>query len=358
MIQTNFLRSTTRANNIITIPDPVDQLPFTLGGLQAFGGPSPYSLDITQPVQSIAEITLDPAYVKGNHRIIGIGFEAHNTTAELYRQGSVTIGSVPEQARAPSTYLVNSPTRYCSLSATPLSAPPQTLDDATLIPGSRTWNASEGCYMVGRFASTLNPPYNCDYDNPMLMTVDDQPGLNGDYVFLPQPIPASVNQYASPVCHLNPINQPYAWFNGLSYQSTINLTLTTYIETFPSISEKDIIVLSRPSPDFDPLALEIMSHAIGSMPFGVPVAENFDGDWWADVINQVANLLDYIPHPMAQIASKIGRFSAPMVKGYGTTPATLGYQAGTAPTAPPRTSSIIVAAPTAPKKKKKKEKST
>jgi hypothetical protein len=64
-----------------------------------------------------------------------------------------------------------------------------------------------------------------------------------------------------------------------------------YIETFPSINDPGILVLATPSAQYDPVALEIFSRALTCMPIGVPLADNFFGDWFTGVVESVTDYL-------------------------------------------------------------------
>jgi len=96
----------------------------------------------------------------------------------------------------------------------------------------------------------------------------------------------------------------------LSQSSTIQLNAIFYYETFPNQSEKDILVLATPSAEYDPLSLEIYSHAISRQPPAVMLSENPMGEWFADVIESISNVLNYIPHPFAQKLGMVGKPAA------------------------------------------------
>jgi hypothetical protein len=111
---------------------------------------------------------------------------------------------------------------------------------------------------------------------------------------------------ANGLCSTAALNTHGLYFTGLSLQTTLAITLNCFVERFPGPQETDLVVLAKPSPQYDLLALEIYSHALHDMPPGVMVKENGLGEWFADVIGKVNNIfggsLRSLPNPYAQAA--------------------------------------------------------
>ena len=80
-------------------------------------------------------------------RFVSFGYELHNTTAEIYRAGSLTTYRTNYRDDPISLVTYNQPSANL-VQHQMIARPPFTLDEANLIPGSRTWRASEGAYVV------------------------------------------------------------------------------------------------------------------------------------------------------------------------------------------------------------------
>lgn len=273
----------------------------------------------------IGSIFLTSPYTDGNGRLIGLGFETSNTTATLAVQGSVTVFKMMQNSKDADTFFFQQtaagPTAM--FSATRLSAPPTSLADATLLQGSRTWKALEGAYTVCQFHTNENTPFVSDYNQPVIGLADDLPdGPNNGQLIIPELRAGSnVSQLTPDATHMHPIHTSGQWFSGLSASSTLQVTQIAYYESFPNQFQKDILVLATPSAEFDPVALEIYSHAMSLLPPGVMLSENPLGEWFADAVDKVASVLSYIPHPLAQGLSAIGKTAGPVIRSLTTTEA-------------------------------------
>jgi hypothetical protein len=272
----------------------------------------------------------------GNFRVIGMGFEVHNTTAELYKQGSVTVYTQSARATTGELYAGVSALAgsFTAMSPTPsnfLLQPPYNLDQTMLLRGSRTWDAADGCYVVSKFNSIENPLKTFTNRPTVFLTTEElQPvgGFNEDY-FYPQnslSTPVSINRYdvggsaqVVTVCapdYIAPFDISGAYFAGLSPQTSLTIDVRWYIERNPSANDENLVVLAQPSPCYDPLALRIYSECSCGLPPGVPVSMNPAGEFFrmvADNIRKYAgpvlqgagSLLQSVPHPLAQGAGAV-----------------------------------------------------
>lgn len=293
----------------------------TLGGLQAFAVPSGTPAAFATNA-STTSMTLPPQYQTGSHRIVGMGFEVVNTTAPLYKQGQVTCFKMMENPTGVSNMYVTDVTNTYSgdTTTTPVRAPPSTVAQAMLLPGSRQWDAAEGCYMVSTFMDTVNKPYSVNYQQPIINTVTAYPALTPEYsddvitspnteaVLLPLiGLSASFpGTMIFPPQHMYPIHMSGAYFTGLSNQTTLSVTRNVYIESFPGIGEPDILVLGTPSAEFDYTALFLYSHAMSVMPVGVKVSDNEAGSWFSEVMGDVIDFLSPLLKSAGGIPAAIG----------------------------------------------------
>jgi hypothetical protein len=235
-------------------------------------------------------------------RLIGMGIEAVNTTAEIYKQGTTTVYRLPLSHKSSSVYAIpNTTSGFSYVSATSYPAPPRTVAEAMLLAGSRQWKASEGAYCVVPFMGQDNPPVATSYEQPwFLYPNQDFPGsspLPNNNAFLGPTLvttgvantqPAIVKGFRHENTHMAGMI-----FAGLSDQSTITLNWNVYYESFPTPSS-DLVTLARPSCVYDPVALELLSRVLNEVPVGVPADMNWDGEWFANIVNKLSDFAPMI----------------------------------------------------------------
>jgi hypothetical protein len=73
---------------------------------------------------------------------------------------------------------------------------------------------------------------------------------------------------------------------GNNPNSKFTLKVVWYYEEFPDI-QSDVLTLATPSCQYDPLALQIYSECLNSLPVAVPSSWNEAGDWWWDVVSAI-----------------------------------------------------------------------
>lgn len=223
----------------------------------------------------------------GMGRLVGMGLEIQNTSSDLYKQGSMICYRSQGLQRDNVTWTRDiGPTGDAagqSASCRPLVAPPLTPSEATLTPGSRTWPAKEGCYIVVPFAGdnapTIAQPISPIFPNTY-SEYDTGSTNTGESVCCE--VPDNSRKYT----RLAPINVVGAFFSGLSPQTTLQVTVIWYYESFPS-PKSELISLAKPSCEFDPVALQLYTEVLNRLPVGVPSDWNASGDWFWDVVTAV-----------------------------------------------------------------------
>jgi len=303
----------------------------TLGGLQAFAGPtgaclSPFmtigNVVVSGSRWAVNTLSLPSNYVSGTHRVYAKGFEVHNTTAELYRGGSVlayrTETPHTEDAISAPTdvYTPGSPGAFIeSVSHKQLiiDGPPGTLASALLLPQSKQWGAEEGCYVTSALHDPTIGVYNQEamsvflYDststtNAVSPTPTPLQFASQCFAVSGAPFPGTV--WTQEPLPIGEFDISGAYFSGLTPQTTLTINWNVYVQRYPTNGEPDLVVLANPACQRENVALEFYSHAVNSLPPGVPVKENGLGDWFKDVISTagdfVAPVLSAIPHPAAQ----------------------------------------------------------
>jgi len=328
--------STLRQNNQI----------FTDNGIQPLGGlqilqcltSDANGFDLQSAgVVSFGALELDDDFLQGSNRLISAGYEVHNTTAEIYKQGAVCnylMHNVPKDA---SLFTKNqSVAPYAILQAfngTSFRSCPRTTAEALLIPGSNEWNAADGVLSVARFAGVDNPPFTVDYNLPVLFEFDDLPSTvaatypnTSAIVFPANAMTGTISSV--PAWKSFPIHTNGSIFTGLSDQTSLRLNWVVIIESFPGPRDVKDLTLATPSAGFDPRVLEIYSHTLATAPVAVPVGENPLGEWFMDMVGKVGNFLGNVPGPVGLIGKGVGVIADSM-KGFMTTPS--GQQVQTKP---------------------------
>lgn len=221
--------------------------------------------------------------VKSCNRIIGLGFEVINTSAEIYKQGTVTCYKMPQSFTT--SYL-----RYLNVNGDGQSAfpaillreAPSTPAIASNLHGTVSWEASKGAYVVCTQQSVNNDITGTTYSPSLRSTTGDL--LSGEYshgsnVAITAATPVNGT---TTVGKLFPFNIHGVMVTGLNANSTLRVRLRVYVERAPSCGTEDqsLAVLATPSAPFDAAALKVYSEVCGKMPVGVPVEMNSFGDWW------------------------------------------------------------------------------
>jgi hypothetical protein len=316
----DFSITTARRDNLISCTSTNPRYHF--GGIQAC------AIEAGQPLQmsnlhTIATSSLDQTYTSGAGRLVGVGFEVTNTTAPNFRSGTCYTYRMMENAEEPSEFSMRDTAHLGgavivngNFTGQPIRMPPIDVATAMLIPGTRSWAAEFGCYVIGAFHSVENKATAASYVEPLIMYDDQQetPITNTESFFFPTPTYNGVvhSDLASfPALKIDPIHQGGAIFTGLSKETSLTLNVIRYYESFPGPEQEDILVMATPSAEFDPQALSVYSHALSIMPVGVQVGENGLGDWFAGVIKKVSDwlspALSAIPHPAAQAAAMVAK---------------------------------------------------
>lgn len=277
----------------------------------------------------------------GVYRIIYSGFEVVNTTAQIYKQGAVTVyeygnsyemgASVPAQHVPLSTGDEMEPVIASSQPTTYFRCPPNTLAEAKIMPGSHSWAAQDGCYNTAKFQSTN--PFQAMTRRPWIVCQNNVESAsesgygpsggaaskynNGSFISdrsLGRTDARSLGsgelgQLAGPV-HFSQMNTTGAYFTGLSEQTTLFVTWRVGIERLPAANKPSFLALSQPSACYDPNALVLYNLVANVLPPGCPQGYNDAGKWfrWISEAAQKSIPTVYpIVRTAAMLASAMGR---------------------------------------------------
>lgn len=275
-------------------------------------------------------------YTRGPYRVVGWGYEITNTTADIYRQGTVTVyrqntNAYEVESGNRCTPAVGVLTSTGAFDFYRLRRHPKNIAEASLLAGTRVWDAEKGAYIVCVMNKSTNPAKPVNFVQPVLMS-EDSAAEN----ILPAAPARSVYTHANTIGRATapfgvtgpattwgfvPYHMSGAMFTGLSDQTSLTVTVNWYIERFPSPDEASIVVLCKPSASYDPFALEFYDRMLCQMPVGVPVSENGLGEWFNGVVNSISRYVaplarqfgGPIGNTVANIADSVHHVSGQMV---------------------------------------------
>lgn len=249
---------------------------------------TPNGADITVLPQQANEDILS-----GVSRVVAMGFEVHNTTAEIYKQGSVTTYRMPQSVTPNQTVWRNSSsTSWSVLSGHRIRAPPLNTAHANLLKGTRTWEAKDGVYATCFQSSVHNPLMMANTSHVLVEPLPDAGIITTVQGNVLNPVLPSTNpsSYTPDPTQIAPFDTTGAMFMGLSNETTLQVKLRIYVERAPTWTEPSLAVLASPSAGYDNKVLELYAAAINYLPPAVMVGENAMGDWWKAVMNVVAKI--------------------------------------------------------------------
>lgn len=252
-------------------------------------------------------------WLDGQKRVIGMAFEVHDTTAELYKQGTVTVYRLPQVINVQQLNFISGTNTGKTPSVTYVSrSPPSNLASTLLLPGTRQWEAKDGCYCVATFDDRKMELQGNEYGSRVFTSGDFASSGASTAGF--GSIPLATADPSAWSCQLRsfkpiPFHTSGAYFTGLNANSTFTVTVKLLLEVAPTPDNQQLVVLSQPSPDFDPVAIELYKHASQMLAPGVPVGENASGDFWdgvLGVIEKVAPVIGgIIPLPGASMLGSV-----------------------------------------------------
>lgn len=352
-----------RVNNMLDVavdPSAVDNANIGAVTIARYGADEDFGV-IRLGSSAISNVVgLPPAFATGTARLVGMGIEVNDVTADIYKQGTCTVFRLPQPHEVPQSYnilaapvAVNSgksrldnktserPKSVGAINdylATAIVAQqwekwPNNLENAMLLSGTRQWKAAEGAYVVTPFCGQDNPPCSPTYVSYLMQTASTTgetftvPGSgepsNVDWLYLSKQYYAeAIRPLIAEPTRIAPIHSTGIILTGLNVNSTFTLQVNMFVETFPDISQQSIITLAKPSAQYDPVALELFSRAMGSLPVGVPASMNGLGDWFAGVVKEMAPMISTALTPFSPVLGGLASFAGQAANAYLAPPST------------------------------------
>jgi len=300
--------------------------PLTLQNIVVTGIAQPTYCDGTSLAPQLSQYTSVPGpnYLDGQCRVIGMGFEVHNTTAVLNIQGSVAVYRQPQPI-----WLDRSETKILGVATGTVTSPltttyngsgslqsfydvPAGLSAAMLLNGTRQWEAKFGAMVIPTLndmnipvqsASTVVPFARGPPAAFTLTAISTAANIKSGYLGVMPNVGGTVNpppqnvgaaffqSVALPYTHYGNFNTGGAYFTGLSFTTTLTVNSIYYIERFPVPTDTALVVMANPSPPFSSVAMDLYPEMLRFLPPGCKVADNADGDWFFEAVKTVSDFL-------------------------------------------------------------------
>nr|APG76213.1 hypothetical protein 2 [Beihai noda-like virus 22] len=274
----------------------------------------------------------------GVYRIVYSGFEVVNTTAQIYKQGAVTVyeygNSFEVGASMPKDLAgVGDINRPFSQPTTYFRCPPNTIAEAKIMPGAHSWAAQDGCYNTAKFQTdnrfqgvTRRPWAICQNNTSAgensgyLGTQYTAGSFVSDYSLFDPDItagtgPGEIRRFGGPM-HFSQMNTTGAYFTGLSEQTTLFVTWRVGIERLPAANKPAFLALAQPSATFDPNALVLYSMVANVLPPGCPQGYNDMGKWFKWISDAAQKAIPSV-YPVVRTASMLASTMGRPVIGMG-----------------------------------------
>lgn len=235
-------------------------------------------------------------------RVIGQSFEVVDETPQLYKQGSVTVYTrasalstnrlIQSQVNLTGAVVPTAQSQYPDC----FNAPPNRIQQATIIPNSKTWMAEKGAYVTAKVATTApaffrpgislflgqNPTDSIDPDSYNCWLARE--GTNSVVNF------ANIS-YSNDINQVLPFNTSGAYFTGLNSEfGVFRIRSKINYEIIPDPSDTALISLATPTLPRNPQFETVLSHLLSSLPAGYPQTDNPAGEVWR-AIRKTANFL-------------------------------------------------------------------
>lgn len=225
-------------------------------------------------------------------RLIAVGFEVHNTTADIYKQGSVTVAQLPDAAKDSTVVLYKGAGIDAFTAQSDLSARFGSSRSAlAAIPTSQTWQAREGVYCIPRMTEVQTEPSAPELGKRTVMALDTADNVPKTIEPIATMIATNGASTATTGAFLgvrpsgfSPIE---SYFTGLSPETTLTVTFRTFVEYFPGCGS-NLLPMATPSPAYDPAALKAYSLIVREAPYAVAVRDNASGDYFRAILKLIS----------------------------------------------------------------------
>lgn len=266
---------------------------------------------------TVGSVPLDDSDLGDNNvytRVAGCGFEVHDVTPEIYKQGSCTVWKTTSPGTV-ENLLIHDGSAFDSTPVTRHAGEiPMTALDVASNQSSVTWEAREGAYVVAA-SHSYQPTTISRYSEALYVGDWNQSAIpqNACDLIVAKLDAAILTGPVFTPTRSSGLQPSGALFDGLSSYTVLRVDLRIAVEFVPGIgSQYNSLASSAPIPD--PMAMKLVRLTHVALPAGVKVSENSIGDWFRRVAKIVASvaptILGLIPQtkalaPVAAMASEI-----------------------------------------------------
>lgn len=274
-------------------------------GLNIFCGPSGFdwSQDAAGDTYAhVSDLRIPDSQLEGQYKLVAGGFQVHNTTSTLYTSGSVSNVHVDDGAQR-GTYFRNHAGSNQFYPMTTLRTPPTTIESVTQYPGSAVWAAREGSYHI----FTLSDP-----TNKSGRLISDTIGMYQQYQHTGSWVYAGWAPPPDTAIQMSLLNwdMSVSHYSGLSAQTTLNVTVRYYLESFPG-PQDPIVSLARETTPYCPLIMCLYSLALQDLVPYTKIKYNPTSKW----LNAVLGAISKVAVPTGTIIG--GAFGVPEIGALG-----------------------------------------
>jgi hypothetical protein len=239
-------------------------------------------------------------------RLISMAFEVVDETPSIYRQGSCTVYKQASSTQELQVWLkhIVTPsvmTVHGAFPATDITLPPTTQAKAARLPGSRTWLAAKGAYVISEKTVEEVPFKSPDYRIPLL-TGEDDGSVQNFNTYVGENVKYYYND--EPASYLTPPNGagesigcwPYstsgAYFTGLSAEfAVLRVRFRQIWEVIPDSADTTLVPLSTPTLPRDSLVEQLIQEAFAKAPSGYMQTENPSGEVWRKALSNMGRIM-------------------------------------------------------------------
>jgi len=253
----------------------------------------------------LAQLSLSNEDLSNDMRVVAMGFELIDGTAELYRQGIITAyrqnEPQPQQFFVSGLSTESSGTTKTMMKGTGrvVKFPPTNTAQAMLIPDTKQWRVAEGAYCVADFNSedipmippvpifALMSPYTGDIgiggDDTIFSHINWDGSETNSYT-IATTVETTITERNVPTQRYYNWNQTGIFGSDVNPLGSFTLNAIWYVECAPSGEDEELLSLCSQSPADDKFATMIVSKLRRDSPIAVKLRENYMGEWFVNGI--------------------------------------------------------------------------
>lgn len=235
--------------------------------------------------------------------------EVQDITPQYYKQGSCTVYSQPSTLEDTNyycnvTFSAGASRMQYLQSGTDMSLPPNSVNQAVRLPGSRTWDAKQGAYVINRDTAENQPILWPSQKWPF---VRGTPTANGTTLGIKNYFPQTWCNNAQDISTKSFVlsnagykdvlvakyNTAGAYFTGLSKDNTtLRVRLIQSYEVFPSLDDSSLLPLTSPTLPKNDFVESLIRKIVQTQPAGYMQTDNPKGEIWRKILSTASKILD------------------------------------------------------------------